>query len=194
MRLPSVLLGLCALDCVSPALGCPWMQSGGAMPKDHPPVNVPTMKRGIKASDGKKGVFFHNRIAPVKQQLYIANSDGTSERSLLGKHSSNIDYHASFSADGNWIVFTSERIGDGNADLYRIRTDGTNLEELIATSSIEDSGVMSPDGSKLAYVSSANGYKANIWVMDLKTKEAYNLTDTAATKPNPNSPSGHFVS
>ncbi|OJJ36276.1 hypothetical protein ASPWEDRAFT_58229 [Aspergillus wentii DTO 134E9] len=172
MRVLSLALYLFASASLSPVLGCPYLDAANA---------------------GKKGVFFHNRIAPITQQLFIANSDATNERSLLGNHSSKLDYHASFSPDDEWIVFTSERNGDGNADLYRIRTDGTDLEELIATPSIEDSGVISPDGKKLAYVSSENGYKANIWVMDLATKERYNLTDTASTRSDPNSPSGNFM-
>ncbi|KAJ5090572.1 hypothetical protein N7532_009256 [Penicillium argentinense] len=139
------------------------MDSEGTIPADHLPNHAPTVKRGVKASSGKKGVFFHNRIAPGKQHLYIAKSDGTEKHPLLGKHSSN-------------TVFTNKRNGDGNAGS---RTDGTDLEELIATSSMEDSGVMSSDSSKLAYVS-------------LSTKEAHNLTDMASTRPDPNRPSDHF--
>ena len=46
--------------------------------------------------------------------------------------SSGLDYDAIFSADGKWIVFTSERdgAGDGQADLWRVHPDGTGLERL----------------------------------------------------------------
>lgn len=191
MRLESFLLCLSAVDLAYSAAGCPFSSAKAAIwgSEEAPPI-----KRYTKAADSKRGVFFHNRIAPLTQTLYIANSDGTNERPFLGEHASNIDYHASFSPDGEWIVFTSERNGDGNADLYRIRSDGTELEELIATPAIEDSGVISPDGNKLAYVSSANGRIANIWVMDLETKETRNLTDTALTKSHPDLPRGNFVS
>jgi len=65
------------------------------------------------ASD-KKGVFFMNRIAPGISELYIANADGSNERKLLGNNS-DFDYHASFSPDGEWVTFTTERNGDGNS-------------------------------------------------------------------------------
>lgn len=80
------------------------------------------------------------------------------------------------------MIFTSERNGDGNSDLYRVRTNGSDLQELIATPSVEDAGVLSPDGTKLAYVSTANGYKTNIWVLDLTTGVGQNLTNTDAVK------------
>jgi Tol biopolymer transport system component len=56
--------------------------------------------------------------------LYVANADGSGERPLLG--TSGFDYNASFSPDGEWIVFTSERAGSGQADIYRVRPDGSS--------------------------------------------------------------------
>lgn len=149
--------------------------------------------RGLPAT-GKKGVLLMNRIAPSISDLYVANADGTGERKLLG-NSSAFEYHATWSPDGQWISFTTERNGDGNSDVYRVRADGTGLEPLLTTPAMEDNLAISPDGSKAAYVSTANGYTANIWVMDLATKEAYNLTDTALTRTNVSSdlsPRGHF--
>ncbi|KNG47794.1 tat pathway signal sequence domain-containing protein [Stemphylium lycopersici] len=139
----------------------------------------------------KKGVFFMNRIAPGISELYIANADGSNERKLLG-NSSDFDYHASFSPDGEWVTFTSERNGDGNSDIYRIRSDGSDLEQIIATSSMEDAGTISPDGSKIAYVSTADGYKANVWVMDLKTSDKTKLTNTGLVKSNESLPESYL--
>src|SRR5690349_1290755 len=67
-----------------------------------------------------------NRIGPSGAELFIANADGSAERSLLA--APGFDYNASFSPDGKWIVFTSER--GGSADIYRGRADGTGLERL----------------------------------------------------------------
>lgn len=55
-----------------------------------------------------------NRIAPGTSELYVANADGSEERKLLGNEST-FDYHGSFSSDGDWITFTTERNGDGNS-------------------------------------------------------------------------------
>lgn len=158
----------------------------GVVQESHP-------NRGRRAADGK-GVFMMNRIAPATSQIYVANADGTGETLLLGNNSA-FDYHASWSPDGQSITFTSERNGDGQADIFRVQADGSGLEEVLATPSFEDKLVLSPDGTQGAYVSTANGYTSNIWVIDLATKEARNLTDTALTRTtvsNDISPRGHF--
>jgi Tol biopolymer transport system component len=140
----------------------------------------------IKQAPAKE-VMLMNRIGPSKLVLYVANADGSNERPLLGP--SNVrDYDATFSPDGQWIVFTSERDGegDGQSDLYRIRPDGTGLERLTSDTSVEDAGVLSPDGSQLAYVSTKGGARtANIWVMDMRTRQAKNLTGDGSTAPPP---------
>ena len=69
-----------------------------------------------------KGVLLMNRIGPSKVELFVANADGTDERKLFP--SASLDYNASFSPDGRWIVFTSERSGLGQGDIYRVRPDG----------------------------------------------------------------------
>ncbi|KAI0532825.1 hypothetical protein GGR58DRAFT_517403 [Xylaria digitata] len=147
--------------------------------------------RGLPAAEGKKGVFLLNRIGPSSADLYVANADGTNVRKLLGSHSQ-FDYHASFSSDGKWILFTSERNGDGNSDIYRVRVDGSGLEKLRSTPSVEDVVSLSPDGKQIAYVSSEGGYKANIWVEDLKTGRRRNLTNTTIVAGDPSVPDGYF--
>ncbi|KAG4442964.1 hypothetical protein IFR05_001577 [Cadophora sp. M221] len=146
--------------------------------------------RGLPAV-GKKGVMLMNRISPSTSTLYIANTDGTNERQLFNG-STTFDYHASFSLDGKWITFTSERNGDGQSDLYRVAVNGSVPEKLLATSSFEDGAVLSPDGSKMAYVSTTNGFKANIWVLDLSTGVQTNLTNTEEVKGVSWSPDGYF--
>lgn len=133
-----------------------------------------------------------NRIGPSGSQLYIANADGSNATALMQNQTNPFDYHASWSPDGEWIVFTSERRAYGQSDLYRIKPDGTKLETLVQTDSVEDVGVLSPDGTQVAYVSTRGNYTTNIWVTDLKTGKAQNLTDTALTRSSNTWPTGHF--
>jgi len=84
-----------------------------------------------------------NRIGPSGAELFIANADGSAERSLLA--APGFDYNASFSPDGKWIVFTSER--GGSADIYRWRADGMGLERLTDDPACDDQAAVSPDGS-----------------------------------------------
>ncbi|MDX2042831.1 MAG: hypothetical protein SF097_16550 [Acidobacteriota bacterium] len=138
------------------------------------------------AAAKEKGVMLMNRIGPSVSGLYIANADGTNERKLFAE--STFDYHASFSADGKWIVFTSERNGDGQAELYRVRADGSGLERLTDSPAVDDQGALSPDGTELAFVSSRGNYFANIWILNLKTKRLRNLTGQAGIQGDPAKP------
>jgi Tol biopolymer transport system component len=145
------------------------------------------------SAPGKLGVMFMNRIGPSNSRLYVANADGSNEQELVtGSNTSVIEYHGSFSPDGEWIIFTSERAGDGQSDIYRVRTNGSDLETLVATPSFEDAGALSPDGKTLAYVSTEGNYTANIWVKDIETGTAFNLTNTASTAGVNTAPDGHF--
>ncbi|KAH8880865.1 tricorn protease N-terminal domain-containing protein [Thozetella sp. PMI_491] len=137
-------------------------------------------KRAPPAAD-KLGVMYLNRIAPSGSQLWIADADGSNAAKLMGDQDAPFDYHPSWSPDGEWIVFTSERRADGQADLYRVKPDGTGLEILVSTDSFEDIGVLSPDGSKLAFVSTAVNYTTNIFVKDLNTGVSTNITGGDAT-------------
>ncbi|MCZ6916417.1 MAG: hypothetical protein O7I93_06560 [Gemmatimonadetes bacterium] len=115
-----------------------------------------------------------NRLGPSQMVLYIANADGAGERPLFG--TSGFDYNASFSSDGQWIVFTSERAGSGQADIYRVRPDGSGLERLTNDPDLDDQAAMSPDGGHVAFVSTRGSHTANIWILDLSTRQARNLT------------------
>jgi Tol biopolymer transport system component len=141
-------------------------------------------------SEVVKPVMLMNRIAPAQSELYIANADASNERKLLIR--SGFDYHANFSYDGQWIVFTSERDGFGKADLYRVHPDGTGLEQLTDDPALDDQGVLSPDNSQLAFVSSRNTHLANIWILDLNTKKTRNLTGAPDIQGDPMRPNGFY--
>src|SRR4051794_37681018 len=133
-----------------------------------------------------KDVMLMNRIGPSQSELYVANADGSGEHKLL--NSSGSDYHASYSYDGKWIVFTSERSGYGQADLYRVHPDGTGLERLTDNPALDDQGVLSPDNTQLAFVSTRGTYRANLWILDLKTRPLRNLTGQPGIQGDPRKP------
>src|SRR5690606_2789460 len=108
--------------------------------------------------------------------IFVADADGSNARALFPDAA--LDYNASFSADGEWVIFTSER--DGSADIYRARADGSRLERLVGSPAFDDQASLSPNGRYLAFVSSRAG-QADLWVLDLPSGEATNLTSTAAS-------------
>jgi Tol biopolymer transport system component len=110
-----------------------------------------------------KDTILANRIGPSASELFIANGDGTQDRKL--SPATGFDYDASFSADGKWIVSTSER--EGFANIYRVGVDGSGLERLTDNSGFNDQAVLSPDGKLLAFVSTRSSGWANIWILDI---------------------------
>lgn len=133
-----------------------------------------------------------SRIAPTRIGLFLANADGRNERALLPPDG--LDYNPSFSADGKWVVFTSER--DGSADIFRVHADGSGLERLTDDPAFDDQGALSPDGSMLAFISTRDGGFANLWVQDLSSpsRHARPIAKTNAGSFRPSwSPDGKWI-
>lgn len=133
-----------------------------------------------------------SRVGPTRIGLFLANADGSNERALLPADS--LDYNPSFSADGKWIVFTSER--GGSADIYRVHPDGSGLERLTDDPAFDDQAALSLDGSTLVFVSSREGGFANIWLQDLSSpsRRARPIAKTNAGSFRPSwSPDGKWI-
>ena len=134
--------------------------------------------------------IFVDQWSPTRSDLYIADADGSNPRKLVaGSHR---DYNASFSFDGEWVVFTSERFG--SADIFRVRTDGIGLERLTDDSAFDDQAALSPDGALLAFVSTRDRGSTDIYILDLSTGTVRNLTDAPGGDFRPSwSPDGEML-
>ncbi len=131
-----------------------------------------------------------NRYQTPAMTVYIADADGKNERALLP--TPGLEYSPSYSADGQWVVFTGER--GGQSDIYRIHPDGTALEPLVDDPAFDDQGTLSPDGKTLAFVSTRAGGTANIWLMDVGSKKTTNLTANRSGNFRPSwSPDGRWI-
>lgn len=147
----------------------------------HPPVQP------LIAAPVYKLAFVN--FGPLNMDLFIADADGSNPRPLL-PHPAH-DYNASFSADGKWIVFTSER--NGSADLYRVHPDASGLEQLTNDPAFDDQAALSPDGKTLAFVSTRSG-QADIYTMNMATKKVTNITNHPAGDFRPSwSPDGKWI-
>src|SRR6476659_7854361 len=128
-------------------------------------------------------------FAPNNTDIFIADGDGQHPRPLAPDTA--LDYNASFSSDGRWIVFTSHR--SGSARIYRVHPDGSGLEALTDGSAFADQGILSPDGKTLAFVSSRSG-QADIWILDVATRALRNVTSHPAGDFRPAwSPDGEWI-
>jgi Tol biopolymer transport system component len=135
-----------------------------------------------------KSTILTNRIGPSGGELFFANGDGSGERKL--NSGGNMDYDAMFSTDGKWIVFTSER--NGSANIYRIHPDGSGLERLTDDDGFDDQASLSPNDNQLAFVSTRGSGTANIWILDIKTRKARNLTGVPALQAAEGKMDGFF--
>ncbi len=128
-------------------------------------------------------------FGPVDADVFIADADGHNAQPWLPH--AGFDGNASFSRDGVWIVFTSERAG--SFDIFRARLDGSGVERLVDDPTFDDQAALSPDGKVLAFVSSRSG-QADIWILELATKKLRNLTNHPAGDFRPAwSPDGEWI-
>jgi TolB protein len=142
------------------------------------------------ASAAERPRLLVQRIAPTVSALYIANADGSGERKIFG--GSDLDYNASLSPDGKWVLFTSERAG--SADIYRARVDGSGVERLTDNPAYDDQAAWSPDGKAIAFVSSRGSGVTDVWTLDLGTHRLRNVTAAPGGDFRPSwSPDGRWI-
>ena len=128
-------------------------------------------------------------FAPFDIELFIADGDGSNARPFLSNPG--LDFDASFSGDGKWVIFGSTR--SGQADIYRAHPDGGALEKLVDDPAYDGQAALSPDGRTLAFVSSRSG-QADIWLLNLRSRKVRNLTHHAAGDFRPAwSPDGKWL-
>ena len=129
------------------------------------------------------------RLGPSQSSLFVSNADGSDEQKLTEGY---LDYNPVWSPDGQWIVFTSER--NGSADLYRMHPDGSGLERLTDNPAYDDQASFSPDGNGIAFVTTRADGRANLWILDLKTRQATPITSGAGGDFRPAwSPDGQWI-
>jgi Tol biopolymer transport system component len=128
-------------------------------------------------------------VGPINADVLIADPDGRNAVPLLPH--AGFDGNASFSSDGRWVVFTSDR--GGSYDIYRARPDGSALERLVDDRAYDDQAALSPDGKVLAFVSTRGG-QADVWTLELATKKLRNLSSHPAGDFRPAwSPDGQWL-
>lgn len=143
----------------------------------------------LMASSGPRYEIAFASFGPVNAEIFLADASGNNAEPLLPH--AGFDGNASFSRDGAWVVFTSER--GGSYDIYRAHPDGTALERLVDDPAYDDQATLSPDGKSLAFVSSRSG-QADIWILELATRKVRNLSNHAGGDFRPAwSPDGQWI-
>lgn len=122
--------------------------------------------------------IFYISFQPGNLDIYYFAKPGSVPRRLTEDFG--LDYNATLSPDGRWVVFTSER--RGNPNLYAIDLKNSGDPRLLIDSEfMEDQAAISPDGKTFAFVSTLDG-NADIFTLPFdptrtqKMEKARNLT------------------
>ncbi len=103
------------------------------------------------------------------------------------------NYWAVVSTDGNYLYFSSDRLGNG-WDIYRSNIDGSDLLHLTSLTGDEFYPSVSPDGSKVLFQHGAYGSLAEIYIMNNDGSGLTQLTNNSKYDGSPSySPDGQQI-
>lgn len=125
-------------------------------PTPEPPTPIVPSERPIGKIVFTCQIFKDNR----RNQLCLINADGTGERRLTTNDFAN-HYYASFSPDGQSIVFTSNQSGGDNIFEMDLNGNQTQLTFIGRSYAPE----ISPDGRYIVF-SNSGGAFTSIWIMN----------------------------
>jgi TolB protein len=112
-----------------------------------------------------------NLTAPMKMELWVANSDGSNAKQITSNNCAN--FAPTFTPDGRKLLFSSNKnhCDSNDFELYTINLDGTGLEQITSYGGFNAFPEISPDGKKIAFISNYQGkspYEFNVFTADWK--------------------------
>lgn len=142
----------------------------------------------VWSPDNSKIAFSYSEKSDESLRIALLNSDTHSRKILQTESGLNqkiLSYsqiRPAWSADGKHIYYTlwfstDSNINPGLYDIYRIGTNGGIPEPVLDSPWIECTPVMSPDNSKIAFLSDFRG-KLQIWVYDYTNNKLNQPFDT----------------
>ena len=118
-----------------------------------------------------KDLLKDNLTAPMKMELWVANSDGSSAKQITSFGCAS--FAPTFTPDGKKLLFSSnkQKCDSRDFELYTINLDGTGLEQITSYGGFTSFPEFSPDGKKIVFISrylSKSDYEFNAFTADWK--------------------------
>ena len=117
--------------------------------------------------DGSRFVY-QSRPAGANSIISLYTIE-TGVTAVLSRHPAG-DADPSFSPDGTRIAFTSWR--DGNAEIYVMQADGSNVRRMTNHPAFDNFPVFSPDGTQLAFQSNREEEQVEIYLLNVDGERA----------------------
>ena len=114
-------------------------------------------------------------------EVYVMGCDGTSQVNLTNHPAD--DKQPSW-AKGGLIAFSSDRNPAGGFDIYLLSLNPWKIERLTTNSADDESPAMSPDGSRVAFMSYRDG-NAEIYVLTISDSTLTRITTNSAADMDP---------
>ena len=112
--------------------------------------------------------MFYSRVDP-EGDLYVSRADGSGGlRQLTGDPA--LDRLPHWSPDGAWISFFSNR--SGRLQIWKIRPDGSDLQQVTDVAEHGAYSAWSPEGSRLAVASSVESAKPGVYLFDASRRSS----------------------
>jgi TolB protein len=144
------------------------------------------------AFPGRNGHIAWTSIPNGTTEIFAMRPDGSRQRNLT--NNTDADFIPAYSPDGKRIAFAHHPLGPQypnpvvNAELYIMNADGSRIRQLTHNRLIDWDAAWSPDGRRLVFERGPAPASpddplppTDLWILDLKTGEERNLTNSPAT-------------
>jgi serine/threonine protein kinase len=119
-------------------------------------------------------IVYHTRLAG--DPTYVANRDGTNSRLILGSDGGVHQHNPIWSVDGEWIYLTRGRSTTLEMNLWRVRPDGKELEQLTRGELDVRDPTPIDEQTVLYGARDADGAGPWLWALNVETKRSRRVT------------------